>query len=425
MGVRVGNQHCGAASEGRRRQAGLGGWQWGGGCGCGGRGPALGPAVLCCAVPRTQRLRLSQLADRPAARGQPGAAVRWSGCCGLGLAQQEGQSHGSDKFGRAQEQKGSNRSCQCHSQHPQHSSRAGGAAHSAPGVAAHYPNSKRRRIRGLTGLRVHMEDGNAQRLGRDAGLGSGGGKQRRAVVGSRLVKLQRRSGRAAATRGALRDFELCRIPVWAGLFVCSRIAGCRPGGCGRQLGEEGGAGEGGREGAGGLPCWGPASRLLCQGDGVEAPPLHPRTHPPTSAWSSTWPCTVASRPKSKPGPGSSHTPAGRHKQPCSAQASVLPAALLLRSASARPSSVPPCSTHPSTPQAANPGLAAATWHSTCLPACLPAAATAGSRCAGTPGRPLRCWSAGVAAGAPQPPEAAAAPAGPCRTGASSGRLVDG
>ena len=31
------------------------------------------------------------------------------------------------------------RGCQCLSQHPQRSSRAGGAAHSAPGVAAHYP----------------------------------------------------------------------------------------------------------------------------------------------------------------------------------------------------------------------------------------------------------------------------------------------
>ena len=34
-------------------------------------------------------------------------------------------------------------SCQCLSQHPLHSSRAGGAARSAPGVAAHYPHTKR------------------------------------------------------------------------------------------------------------------------------------------------------------------------------------------------------------------------------------------------------------------------------------------
>ena len=33
-------------------------------------------------------------------------------------------------------------SSQCHSQHPQRSSRAGGAARSAPGVAAHYRNTK-------------------------------------------------------------------------------------------------------------------------------------------------------------------------------------------------------------------------------------------------------------------------------------------
>ena len=34
--------------------------------------------------------------------------------------------------------------CQCLSRHPQHSSRAGGAARSAPGVAAHYPHTKER-----------------------------------------------------------------------------------------------------------------------------------------------------------------------------------------------------------------------------------------------------------------------------------------
>ena len=33
-------------------------------------------------------------------------------------------------------------SCRCHSQRPQRSSRAGGAARSAPGVAAHYPRAK-------------------------------------------------------------------------------------------------------------------------------------------------------------------------------------------------------------------------------------------------------------------------------------------
>ena len=31
---------------------------------------------------------------------------------------------------------------QCHSQHPQRSSRVGVAAHSAPGVAAHCPHTK-------------------------------------------------------------------------------------------------------------------------------------------------------------------------------------------------------------------------------------------------------------------------------------------
>ena len=32
------------------------------------------------------------------------------------------------------------------SQHPQHSSRAGGAARSAPGVAAHYPHTKNQKV---------------------------------------------------------------------------------------------------------------------------------------------------------------------------------------------------------------------------------------------------------------------------------------
>ena len=43
-------------------------------------------------------------------------------------------------------------SCQCLSQHPQHSSRAGGAARSAPGVAARYPHTKSSLVQPLSGL---------------------------------------------------------------------------------------------------------------------------------------------------------------------------------------------------------------------------------------------------------------------------------
>ena len=68
-------------------------------------------------------------------------------------------------------------SCQCHSQHPQRSSRAGGAARSAPGVAAHYSHT---RSPLLHTLRACRRPGGRHRLLR-ARAGAAAAPPRRAV----------------------------------------------------------------------------------------------------------------------------------------------------------------------------------------------------------------------------------------------------